>query len=510
LTRNHPFDVEWGDGTAEREVTRLARRYIGWAENPDLPLAYYVLTFLAFVTLRNWLEIFSDRTEVSVQVHLHYYLFHVCMAMSLALVISWVTRRPVQATLRLVLCSYFLVLLAPVLDLLLSGGRGYDMTYLLPAHHDQLFLRYLTIGGSWDGGGITPGMKLETLAVLGCSYVYCRSNGLSRLRGLMLVVAMYSAGFAYAVLPFLLQGVGQNAEALFTKFYSIAGVLLLVALVWRWDRASFAAAVRRARPYRQIHALLMVALGAVLGLPFAPRDHLPLDIAMIVLATVSGCLCLVALSDRLGEVNRMRGTEGARAQQAEAGAGGRLAAAAGLISVALAGAVEYYIAFLVLVSLALYALYSLPPVRLRRMVLISKLPVALGSLACVLMGYVFAGSSPLEFPPLIMAWFALPFGLAANLIDLKDYEEDRREATKTLVVRWGLEKSKLVIGLFVFLAYLSAPLVFGQPALLLPGIAAGAAQWLLITRRRYRERWPFLVYLISLGVLIGALIARMG
>jgi 1,4-dihydroxy-2-naphthoate octaprenyltransferase len=491
-------------------VIRLAKRYTTWAENPSVPLPYYVGTFFAFVTLRNWLEILSDRTEVCASVHVHYYLFHLCMAMSLALLISAMTSQPAQATLRLVLSSYFLVLLAPVLDLLLSGGRGYDMTYLLPERHSDLVLRYFTIGGSWHEGGITPGMKLETLVVLGCSYVYSRSKGLTWLRGLTLIVAMYSVGFGYALLPFLLRGAGRNTEALFTKFYLIAGALLLVALVWRWHRESLVAAARRARPYRQIHAVLMVTLGVVLALPFAQRDHLAFDIALIALATISGCLCLVALSDRLGEGERMRGTEGGTGPGAEAGSEGALAAGLGVLSVALAAAVEYYIAFLVLVPLALYALYSLPPLRLKRRAVVSKLPVALGSLACVQMGYVFAGSGPLELPPPVMIWFAVPFFLATNLIDLKDYEEDKRQGIKTLVVRWGLERSKLAIGLFVFLGYVSAPLVFDQPALLLPGIAAGAIQWLLITRQRYQERWSFLLYLTSLGVLIGALIGRTG
>jgi 4-hydroxybenzoate polyprenyltransferase len=492
----------------ERQVIRLARRYTAYVQDSGVPFRYVAGTFLVFVTLRNFLEIFSDRTPVSLQVHMHYYLFHISAALAVTLLFSLATREPTEKSARIVFFSYFLVLLAPLFDLLLSGGAGHDISYLLPGYHDDLLARYLTFGGGSEAGGITIGLKLEGVVILSCSYLYFRAKGLSIARSLLSILAIYTCVFGLAMIPFLigvpLQALGLLEsladESLFVKANLLLALALLVPVAWRWSRALFAAVVRSLRPYRLAHALLMLTLGISLSAHFEWTQSTPFDLLLAGVSVLSACLFVITISD----IQDSQSGHAAKPEGARANGQLTLGAGAGLLALFSAGVVAYELAFLTLLAMGLYYLYATPPLRLKRSVVISKLPIALASLACMLMGYVYGGSDIREIRPLIVLWFMVPFALAANLIDLKDYDEDSEAGIRTLPVRWGLRRSQQAIGALVLVAYGTAPHAFGSPRLFLPAVAAGGVQFGLIMRRRYREQQVLGLYLVSIGVLAAA------
>jgi 4-hydroxybenzoate polyprenyltransferase len=119
---------------------------------------------------------------------------------------------------------------------------------------------------------------------------------------------------------------------------------------------------------------------------------------------------------------------------------------------------------------------------------------------------VFASGEIVEFPPLIILYFLVFFALAANMIDIKDYEEDGRAGIRTLPVLVGLDRSKLLVGVFLLLAHGAAPFAFGCPDLFLPAVGIGIVQCWLVNRRHYQEKWVFALYLLSLAALVVALV----
>jgi len=496
-------------------VIKLAERYITFVEDSRVQFKYFMLTFLTFVTLRNFLEIFSDKSKVSIisfEGHLHFYLSYICMALTMMLLFHLATGEKIAKIARLILFSFFFVLSAPIFDLIISLGQGYDIAYLMPQEPGRLLLRYLTLGGSFTEGGVTIGLKLEGILVLLASFFYFRAKRLGSLKSLLFVLAIYTLVFTYAITPLVLQAllgafglVGRLTDSmLYAKFYLILIFAQFLMLAWKWNRRYCISILKDIRPLRQLHSQLMFALGAALGPGLDWRQDTGFDLALIVISIACACL-FVIIANNLEDQKRDRSLNKARPlsigsiRRDDYQLTGR---GAGLAALAYAGAVSYYTSFTLLLCMGLYSLYSMPPLRVKRIPVLSKLPIALSSLACVIMGYVIAGGEIVEFPPLIILWFLVCFTAALNLIDIKDYEEDKRAGVRTLTVLWGPKRSKPIIGLVLLVAYVTAPLAFGQPLLLLPATVLGLAQYWLVNRRGYQERAALYLYLFSILFLI--------
>ena len=184
-------------------INKITEKYIALVEDSKVPFRYFVLTFLAFVALRNFIEIFSDRCEmpvISFELHFHFYLFYTCIVLIMMLLFSAATGEEMAKTARLILFSSFIIFLPPILDLVISGGQGYDMGYLSPQRgHGDLLLRYLTFAGSFEGGGITIGLKIETALLMVASFSYFKAKKVPLLKSLLFVLLIYTVMFGYAI-----------------------------------------------------------------------------------------------------------------------------------------------------------------------------------------------------------------------------------------------------------------------------------------------------------------------
>lgn len=500
-------------------INKITKKYIALAEDLKVPFRYFVLTFLAFVALRNFIEIFSDRCEIPVisfELHFHYYLSYICMVLSFTLLFSAATGEKVAKVARLILFSFLFILLAPTLDLVISGGRGYDIGYLSPSRgHGDLLLRYLTFAGSFEGGGITIGLRIEIAFFLTVSFLYFKAKKVPLLKSLLFVLLMYTVMFGYAIVPFIIKalldifGLFEGfSNMLYARFYLPVIFILLLALVWKWNKRYFVSILKDMRPFRQAHALVMFAFGIILGPSLTWSQDTIFDLALVAMSTMWACLFVIMTNNLEDQEIDQLVNEG-RPLISEAIPRGdykNMAVLAGLLALIYAGAVSYYTFFTILLFMGLYSLYSMPPVRLKRVPFFSKMVIALNSLAFAIMGYVFAGGEVIEFPPLIILWFLVFFTAAMNFIDIKDYEGDKQAGIKTLPVLWGLEKSQRIIGLFFLLTYAAAPFAVGQMYLLLLAIPAGVVQYWRMNKKDYREERIFSLYLGSFIVLLTLLV----
>lgn len=494
-----------------KRLIKIAEKYSAFAEDLKVPFGYYVLTFLAFVTLRNLLEVFSDKSVVSMELHFHYYLSYICLALFMMLLFSVFTGEKMARIARLVLCSFYFIFLAPIFDLVISGGQGYNMAYLLPDTHGDLLLRYLTLGGPFEEVGITIGLKLEVSILMISSFVYSKAKKATTLKSLLLALLVYTLIFAYAIVPFGVKAIldvfhlfDYFYSMLFAKFYLVVIFVLLLIVVRRWNKEYFISLVRDMRPYRQGHALMMFVFGIILGPSLVWSQDTFFDLPLAVISIFWACLFVIMTNNLEDQkidrwVNRKRPLVSGAIPRGDYR---NITVAVGLLALTYALAVSYYAFFTILLFMGLYSLYSMPPIRLKRVPFFSKLVVAVNSLAFVVMGYVFAGGEVIEFPPLVMLWFLVFLTAAMNFIDIKDYAGDKRAGIKTLPVLWGLEKSKRVIGLFFLLAYVAAPFAVGQTFLLIPAIGVGVVQYWRVNRKDYEEKKVFSLYLGSLAVLL--------
>ena len=147
-------------------------------------------------------------------------------------------------------------------------------------------------------------------------------------------------------------------------------------------------------------------------------------------------------------------------------------------------------------------LYSLPPLRLKRVFIFSKLFPALNSLAAVMLGYIFAGGALLQFPAPLVWYFLIFATLIFNFLDIKDCKADKQRGIATLPVILGLSTAKLAIAGVCLIGYCMVSFIFLDLRLLFPTFFLGVVQFFFITRKNYSEKPVLVVHLSSVILLV--------
>jgi len=178
------------------------------------------------------------------------------------------------------------------------------------------------------------------------------------------------------------------------------------------------------------------------------------------------------------------------------------------LSIVLAFFVNYQAGITIILFISIYYLYSMPPVRFKRIPIFSKLAISINSLLFIFLGYLLVAGSTDGFPLLLLLLFLIGFTFAANFIDIKDYKGDAIEGIKTLPVLLGPKKSALLISIFVFATYLSFYFFIKNIYFLLMLIIGGCLQLYFINKKNYDERPIFLIYLTNLVIMIALLLKK--
>lgn len=153
---------------------------------------------------------------------------------------------------------------------------------------------------------------------------------------------------------------------------------------------------------------------------------------------------------------------------------------------------------LILCSLTLSLIYSVPPIRLKRFFPVSSFILALAALISILLGYsIFVNwNGLLSFPRAIVFFVLIIFTLAVNIKDIKDSSGDKKTGVKTLPVLIGNHKSRIAIGLFVLISYILIVIFLKKPILFIPAILFGIISMVIIVKKRLSEKPVFVLYFL--------------
>jgi 4-hydroxybenzoate polyprenyltransferase len=156
-------------------------------------------------------------------------------------------------------------------------------------------------------------------------------------------------------------------------------------------------------------------------------------------------------------------------------------------------------ALIVILACGFYFIYSSPPLRLKRIFIVSKFLVGSATLMAFMLGYSFFTGSLEGFPFLsvIPAWGLL--SLSANYIDLKDYAGDRKDHIQTLPVILGMKRARVIIAISCILTYLLIPVFFDKYLFLIATIPASVILTLTILKE-WDERYFFINVITTLGL----------
>ena len=510
-------------------------------ENSRISFCGFLITFLSVVFLRNFLETFSDRdnfwTPVSSPAYfIHYPLFYLSLLLGLAILLHWLTREKIVRVTKIVLFFFPLILLAPTCDLLLSGGEGYNMSYLF-GDLPYLIKRFVTFFWGYSGKGVTPGMQIEMVTALSLvgGYVFLKTGKVGPAIGG--IIASYSVGFVMGSLPSVmailwnLAGSAIEPQELFAAdvvlyhFYSFNHKMALVFLpivigelgLWFWlynKRASWAL-VGNLRGLRVLHYVCMLGFGMILGYarlrPVALFDS-PFPVLIVITSVFSGVLAwwyAVGLNDlhdlktdRIA--NRHRPLASGTVNDEEQRAVNLTFLLFSLVSAYL---VRYPFFVPILLTVGLSYIYSAPPFRLKRVPFLATFIIALCSGLVCLGGFALFSDnySYSGFPPRVLLAILVGVTIAFTVKDIKDLNGDRVTGTVTLPILLGEKMGKRVIGILALLGYLSVPLIFECFMLLPLAILFGILTCVLINRARMRETPVFMSYFLFLGILLYSL-----
>lgn len=500
-----------GTGTAVSAVLNRARAVISALENEERPVVYSFLTFLVVINIRNYLELAVNNcfTADFAATITHFTLAYANLALGMLLLMTFLTGEAVSKVARVVLVCFAVTITVPIIDSVASliGGHQVLYEYMLPEKTESLLRDYLTFFGAQQG--VTLGMRIEIFVVCMASAAYLYIKTASWPRVLLGTLAVYTLIFLWGGTPFVLKGIagiagfGYEIRPLtmihFFLLVSLPAAAVASYLAWP---SYLRALVKDIRFTRVLHYALMIVLGLLYAYPkaghflfFSDLARFCLLLAALVFASVfsiiTNNLADIAI-DRISNPARPSVTGAIPAREY------RLIAWVALgLAVLLAAAVSFYHAFILFCFIGNYFIYSMPPLRLKRIPFLSKSLIALNSLLMVLAGYLLAGHQPGTFPRSVAAFMLVALTACINFIDIKDHDGDKAEGIRTLPVLLGMRGSRLLIGSFFLLAYALFPRAAGHPETIVEAVFFGIASFLAINVGTYRERNVFIVYLTS-------------
>jgi len=245
---------------------------------------------------------------------IHFPLFYCCTFLSITLILSLFSpkirtegKQEYKKVVSTVANMFYIIIIPPIIDFIISKGRGYELSYLLEGGN-ILVLLSLPFNPLFPLSGVSVGMKLEIIITLILVFIWVFIKRKNIFLSLFASYSIYLFLLFIAALPLLIANLfGQD----FASFYSRGGILffdtqkfaavmfilffiLITSVLLLFFNANFK---NFFRPHPLQVILILVALaGFLLGLKkflsikpdlFLPSDYLAIIVFIISIFLVS-------------------------------------------------------------------------------------------------------------------------------------------------------------------------------------------------------------------------------
>ncbi len=506
--------------------------FIDRVESEGTSLRYWAFAFLAIIYCRNMLEsALTGRGFDPGMFLVQYALLYATIFLWLAVILRATTRETPARTCKFLVVLFTLILIVPPLDYLHSGP-GVRLEYAL-GNADYLtgdFASYLSRSASF-------GQKVEGIAFGALILAYVLSKTRSRAKTLLGGILAYLLLFACAAMPSLIyQLSGAIFESPMGVEYDPAGrltadsrsaflgyitpqlvlasflaldALALLLIARSPDTGAYSCICTSVRPVRMLHYLMLGAFGLLLGKAIASSIGCALHdwlFSAYFLLSLGLLYLFASLTNDL--FDRDAHLRSGRSRQSYSWMGW-CAVAALALSLLMAGFINPY-ALIVFAALAAVAfIYSAPPLRLKRLPIVSSFALASCALLAVLSGFaVFAGDAAIDlFPPRVALAVLAVYSLGVNYKDLKDAKADSRAGVFTIPVLLGERRGCAVVMALTSVAFLFVPAILGFGELWVPSVAASLLSALMI-RANINEKYFRIMLLVYLVFVASAALAH--
>lgn len=528
---------------------RMLEKITQRLELTTISATQWISGFVGIICIRFFLEQFSVPSSSGIIASdsfslIHYGLFYLSALIGLMCIVDFFTKKG-RVLGGVMLAALPAIWIAPILDLILSAGSGFSMTYVF-AGLSELIFNFLTFFGPKLSPGITPGIRIEIIIILCLLWWYVRETTSSRLKAFFTTfisyvfifcilsvpsivyavallfsntasyphsIAMFTEAFTHSSLSHnIIHGTLQFStetrffELAFNKFMSqfflILSSVLAMIFFWRNFSREFKAVFSNSRPERVVHYFILLFLGMSFAYtkgysqPFAWIDAY--GITCLFLSWYAAWMFAVHVNDEAdvsidAVSNTSRPLITGEISPYKMKQIGFLWLGVSLLGSWSAG---YYPFFFNLVFTACYFIYSAGFLRLKQIPILSSFLISLACLATVLSGFFFMSINKSFdlFPLLVAVGVVVVYTLGSNVRDLKDVEGDRQGGIYTLPVLLGPIRGPQVIGIMFGASFLLTPLFLSQPALYIASLPAASMGYICTTRKIYKEKYVFYTY----------------
>lgn len=510
----------------------------------------WISGFVAIVLIRSFFETFSNPPSSGIIAtdaqRVQYLLFFLATVLLITLVVSIFTKQKGSRVINLALYGLPIIFLAPTIDILARAGGSSYMDYIFDTH-GKLLLDFLTFFGPLHSNGITLGIRIEVFAIL-CAigwYVWAKRRNVGATVGAVLLsytfifTMLALPGFVYSVshLPvrevdapqalfnFMKESVvnsnlpanmlhgtfsyGSYTRLLTLGFSAITSQLLfvlsfVVGLAWFWyaHKKTMMIVLSNARGERVLFYLSLLVLGGLyahtkFSIVFTWVDWL--GFVVVALSWFSAWMFSVHTNDVADiEIDKTSNQNRPLPKMAFSHETMRDIGFVWL-SLSIVGAyiAGYYVFYLNIIFLCLYYVYSMPPLRLKRVPMLSSFLISLACLATVLAGFFFVAPNKIlgAFPVAYTLGIIILLTLGVNIRDIKDVEGDRAVKIQTLPVIFGAQ-GKQIVGVLLALSFLLSPLFFPLYITYLTALPSAIVGYWLCIKEPYRESLIFALFFV--------------
>jgi 4-hydroxybenzoate polyprenyltransferase len=535
----------------------MIKKVLEIIESQEITIAGWIYSFVGILFVRFALESISSPSSSGIipsdpYTLVHYGLYFLAVTLITILIYGFYTKEYLNSS-KIILFGLPLIWLAPVIDIFVSGGTGYRMSYIFDSSY-MLLLDFITFFGPNLTKGATIGIRLGiALSFLGIGYlIWLKTKKISK--SLLGVLTIYVFVFILATLPgiiymvvnpsavsvesseivsffeknilrstishntlregFLSVSTSRFLELSFDKLMSqilfIISIISGLVLFWKTRKEKFVATFKNARPER----INFYTASLFCGIAFAyinRAGNVPVvidifGIICIFVAWAALWMHAVHLNDIYDvDIDKISNTDRPLINNSlstkEMGDIGKMWLAVALVGSWCAG---FYPFFMALVYIACSYVYSAPPLRLRRLPLVPSFLIGVACLATVLSGYFFISTNKeiQSFPIFLSIGIVIMVTLAINFKDIKDIEGDRANGILTIpniFPRYGIR----IVAILFAISILLVPFFLSFYLLYIISIPCAVIGYKLITRKPYVEKYIFILrffFLLGIGL----------
>ncbi|MFH1508672.1 MAG: UbiA family prenyltransferase [bacterium] len=513
----------------------MVKEFIQKLENKNYNFASWLALIASVIIVRVILESVSSNgyNPYNLVNILHLTIFFLTLLLSLILVAAFFTKERIEQISKFFAFGFFLLWSAPIVDLLLSWGKGYQMAYMFVGIND-LISNLFSFFGPILSPGITFGMRVQILLAMLALTWYVWHKTRSLWKAVSTFIVSYLVAFFYGALPSLFVYVAHPAhldsgreeiiDTLFTpksifaiEFFDteklfdvhmalvLLPILIIQLLIWYGliSKEKLWAFLKNLRLLRLLFQIVALGSGIYLGsiVLNQPLDLSAAGILMVLalaLAVISAWSFSVIVNDYYDTAidavtNKNRPLIKKTISQEEFI---YLGVVSFIISVLAAGIVGYVFFLLIMGINALSYVYSALPLRLRRFPFLTSFVIALATLFIAMSGFaLFTGDNNLSsFPKSIIGLILIIFTLVLNAKDIKDREGDKANNVITIPTLLGERAGKLVIGTLIFASFTLFAIILQNFMLFVGSLGFGIVGFFLVYDKRAKEKYVFILY----------------